>query len=95
MTTERADLSLERLLTAIERELLAASDEEVLAAARELGIKPDMKSSAALVGVTMFARPRALSPLAERSAGPAPAGRDDGPTAPRPRRRPKGDSASS
>jgi hypothetical protein len=49
-----SDVALERLLTALERELLEASDEEILAAAKELGIDPTMKGSSALFGVTML-----------------------------------------
>jgi hypothetical protein len=52
MTTNRADLALERLLLGIEDELFEASDVEVLAAAAELGIKPRMKGSIALIGIT-------------------------------------------
>jgi hypothetical protein len=52
MRTNRADLKLERLLRGIEHELLAASDDEVQAVLDELGIKPEMRGSIALVGVT-------------------------------------------
>lgn len=46
----------ERLLAALERELLEATDEEILEAARDLGMNPAMKGSAAFFGVTV-ARP--------------------------------------
>jgi hypothetical protein len=59
MTTKRPDSTLERLLLALEDELLQATDEEVLAAAHELGMNPAMKGSAALFGVTMLVRPMA------------------------------------
>ena len=49
-----SDVALERLLTALERELLEATDDEILAAAKELGIDPTMKGSSALFGVTML-----------------------------------------
>ena len=57
MTTKRPDSALERLLLALEDELLQATDEEVLTAAHELGMNPAMKGSAALSGVTMLVRP--------------------------------------
>jgi hypothetical protein len=57
MTTKRPDSTLERLLLALEDELLQATDAEVLAAAHELGMNPAMKGSAALFGVTMVVRP--------------------------------------
>jgi hypothetical protein len=47
----------ERLLAALERELLDATDAEILAGAAELGINPAMKGSAALFGVTVLLRP--------------------------------------
>lgn len=57
MTTKRPDSALERLLLALEDELLQATDEEVLTAAHELGMNPAMKGSAALFGVTRLVRP--------------------------------------
>lgn len=51
MKTRRPEASLEHVLTALERELLEASDEEILAAAAELGMNPSMRGSAAFVGV--------------------------------------------
>jgi hypothetical protein len=42
---------LQRLLVALENELLEASDEEVRQAAGDLGINPDMKGSIAWMGV--------------------------------------------
>jgi hypothetical protein len=56
MRKTRADLALERLLAALERELIDATDEEVLAAAKELGMDPTMKGSSALFGVTVLVR---------------------------------------
>jgi hypothetical protein len=52
MKKTRSDLALERLLAALERELLDATDAEILAAAKELGMDPTMKGSSAFSGVT-------------------------------------------
>jgi hypothetical protein len=54
MKKTRSDLALERLLAALERELLETADAEILAAAQELGIDPTMKGSSALFGVTLL-----------------------------------------
>ena len=43
----------ERLLAALEQELIAATDEEILEAARDLGMNPAMRGSAAFFGVTI------------------------------------------
>jgi hypothetical protein len=51
MTTERPELRLERVLLALERELLSGDDAEILAAAEELGMNLEMKGSAAFIGV--------------------------------------------
>jgi len=47
---------LEGLLDALEQELLEATDEEILAAASDLGMNPGMKGSAAFFGVTVDLR---------------------------------------
>jgi hypothetical protein len=47
----RPDVGLERLIHGLEQELLEAADEEFLAGARDLGMNPDMRGSAAFVGV--------------------------------------------
>ena len=60
MKTRYPERGLERLLVALERDLLDATDEEILAAAKELGMNPAMKGSAAFFGVTRLARMRAL-----------------------------------
>ena len=60
MNTRYPERGLERLLVALERDLLDATDEEILAAAKELGMNPAMKGSAAFFGVTRIARMRAL-----------------------------------
>ena len=46
----------ERLLAALERELIDATDEEILEAAKDLGMNPQMKGSAAFFGITRLAR---------------------------------------
>ena len=48
---------LQRVLAALERELLAASDEEVREAARDVRIDPDMKGSIAWVGIFFSMKP--------------------------------------
>jgi hypothetical protein len=60
MKTTNPERRLERLLVALERDLLDATDEEILAAARELGMNPAMKGSAAFFGVTRLARVQSL-----------------------------------
>ena len=45
------ETSLERILNALERELVEASDADILEAANELGMKPGMKGSAAFLGL--------------------------------------------
>jgi hypothetical protein len=49
--------AFERLLIALERELVTASDDEVLEAARDLGMEPALRGSSAFFGVTMSAWP--------------------------------------
>lgn len=55
MTIDNAE-RFERLLAALERELIEATDEEILAAASDLGMNPAMKGSAAFFGVTLDLR---------------------------------------
>ena len=43
--------ALDRVLDGLADELIAASDEEILAAARELGMDPSMRGSAAFLGL--------------------------------------------
>ena len=43
--------ALTRTLAALERELVAATDEEIRQAAADMGMNPDMKGSAAFVGL--------------------------------------------
>jgi hypothetical protein len=91
MKTTRPELGFERLLAALERDLLDATDEEILAVANELGMKPAMKGSIALFGVTFAARLKGQDNKSGRQAKEA-RGRT---RAIRSRRRPKGDAPSS
>jgi hypothetical protein len=51
--------ALERVLAGLERELIEATEEEILEAAHDLGMKPEMKGSAAFLGLRFSAVPRA------------------------------------
>jgi cobalamin biosynthesis protein CbiG len=48
------ETALNRILDALERELIDASDEEILEAAKDLGMNPLMKGSAAFLGLHTF-----------------------------------------
>jgi hypothetical protein len=52
------ETALERVLAALERELVEAPEAEILEAARELGMDPSMKGSAAFLGLRYPATPR-------------------------------------
>ncbi len=52
------EAALSRILVALERELVAASDEEVVAAAQDLGMNPLMPGSGAFAGIKYPARPQ-------------------------------------
>lgn len=72
----------ERLLVALERELIEATDDEILEAARDLGMNPAMKGSAAFLGATI-ARPHHWPDASRDSLGASRASRrlkDDPPT---------------
>lgn len=56
LTATSHDQRLDRVLCALEREILEATDEEVRQAAADLGIDPDMKGSIAWVGVFLAAK---------------------------------------
>jgi hypothetical protein len=54
------ETALERVLDALEHELVAASDTDILEAANDLGMQPQMKGSAAFIGLRYSsAMPRA------------------------------------
>ncbi len=54
------EAALERILDALEHELVGASDADILEAASDLGMKPQMKGSAAFIGLRYSsAMPRA------------------------------------
>jgi hypothetical protein len=53
-----ATLALTRILNALEQELIDASSKEILLAARELGMHPEMKGSAAFAGLSYPAPPK-------------------------------------
>jgi hypothetical protein len=58
MKLARAEVTLTRLLAAFEQELITVSDDEIMAAAEELGMNPAMKGSAAFAGLKYPAGPR-------------------------------------
>jgi hypothetical protein len=77
-------VALARLLEALGQELLEASDEEIMEAAKDLGMDPRMRGSAAFAGLTYPARAqlsdffelgafRQLPVAAERIANATPA----------------------
>jgi hypothetical protein len=79
----RPDVGLERLIHGLEQELLTAPDEEFVAGARDLGMKPEMKGSAAFAGVKNYGpqllaalrkayneRPSAQAPSEDSAADP-------------------------
>jgi hypothetical protein len=53
---EQIEERLDGLLDALEQDLTEATDEEILAAASDLGMNPTMKGSAAFFGVTVDLR---------------------------------------
>lgn len=72
MTTVRPELGLERLLLALERDLLDMADREIVEAANEIGMNPIQKGSAALFGVLFTMKPTAKRPRsAEKTVRPA------------------------
>jgi hypothetical protein len=52
------EVALTRILEAMERELLGASDEEIIDAAMALGMDPAMKGSAAYMGLKYPSKPQ-------------------------------------
>jgi hypothetical protein len=65
--TDPAEQALTRILNAFAQELIGASDAEILEAAKDLGMDPDMKGSAAFLGV-IHATPRRLSDFFDAEA---------------------------
>jgi hypothetical protein len=59
ITATPPELTLTRILEALGEELVDASDEEILAAATELGMKPMTQGSAAFIGLKYPSIPRA------------------------------------
>jgi hypothetical protein len=55
----RTELALERVLIGLEREIADAADDEIVAAASDLGMDLHMKGSAAFLGL-LHARPRGI-----------------------------------
>jgi hypothetical protein len=53
-----AEAALTRVLRALERELIEASDEEIRAVARELGMDLDSRECAAFAGLKFPSRPQ-------------------------------------
>jgi hypothetical protein len=53
-----SETALARVLDSLEQELIEASDEDVLGAARDLGMNPMMKGSAAFAGLNYPATTR-------------------------------------
>jgi hypothetical protein len=51
LTISEPQAALDRLLDGLARELIDVSDDEILAAAKELGMNPTMKGSAAFLGL--------------------------------------------
>jgi hypothetical protein len=51
LTPATSAAALGRMLDQLDRELIEASDEEILEAARDLGMNPMMKGSAAFIGL--------------------------------------------
>jgi hypothetical protein len=57
MSRARPEIRLERILMALGVEVAAATDEEVLAAAADLGMKPLMQGTAAFFGLKKLLLP--------------------------------------
>jgi hypothetical protein len=62
VTKDSSQRVLMRILDAFAQELVGVPDEEILEAAKDLGMDPGMKGSAAFLGV-IHARPRRLSDI--------------------------------
>jgi hypothetical protein len=64
----RPEQVLERILDALETGLIAATDDEILAAAKELGMNPAMRGSAAFTEVRILLAQRQLRGVRLRTA---------------------------
>ena len=64
----REVVALNRILHALEQELIDATDEEVTAAAKDLGMDPTMRGSGVFAGLKYPARPQ-LSDFFDLDAG--------------------------
>jgi hypothetical protein len=62
LNSSSSELALERVLLGLERELLDATDEELVAAAADLGMDVTMKGSAAFLGV-LHSLPRRIEDI--------------------------------
>ncbi len=68
MSRTTPEMRLERLLVALGLEVAEATDQEVLDAAEDLGMKPLMKGSAAFIGLKHFFAPYEPGKLGEFGA---------------------------
>jgi hypothetical protein len=66
-------LRLMRILVALEQELIDASDEDIMEAARDLGMNPKMKGSAAFLGIKFSDKMRMADFFESGSSKNAPA----------------------
>jgi len=78
---------LERVLEALGEVLIESTDEELLAAARELGMDPAMRGSAAFIGLKYPVLPRGADFFAPPAQRPSLSQRAESPTALPPSRR--------
>jgi hypothetical protein len=87
MTRTQRVSALERILDALAEDLVESTDEELLQAARDLGMDPTMRGSAAFIGIK-YPTAWQLSHFFEISAHPAlPPGTEEKPPKPRTRGR--------
>jgi hypothetical protein len=75
MSAPRPELALERILAALEAELIAARDDEIMDAAKDLGMNPAMKGSAAFTDIRILLAPRQFRTYS--SGAPESDGADD------------------
>jgi hypothetical protein len=58
VSAPRPEQALERILAALEAGLIAATDEEIMEAAKDLGMNPTMKGSAAFADIRILLAPQ-------------------------------------